>query len=296
LELAKAEADRATADLSTKSEQFNKDRRTLRAELSQLQTQHELLIQKHAATESRLQTLQHTHTTQSQQLVHAQTMVQDLRGRIAEQEATYTGEVSNLKRLVQMMEDRENEARAIVEGIESEWASVGDRAERRELALRDELEKERHRTEVAEHRIEEMERVLERVNRGDFPLPRTGSTPSTPARNSTPDLMSQGMLGLSPTVAMASKAQRSGKTFTEVYTDFVRLQEEYARKCVEYDRMDRTLAEVLAQIEERVSIIFDESTLIFVANNGLLGTYSSATTCRIRAFAIRSNTTGGTII
>ena len=34
--------------------------------------------------------------------------------------------------------------------------------------------------------------------------------------------------------------------------DYVRLQEEYAAKCAEYDHMDRTLSSVLGQIEERV--------------------------------------------
>ena len=31
------------------------------------------------------------------------------------------------------------------------------------------------------------------------------------------------------------KMQKSGKTFTEVYADFVRLQDEFAQKCAEYD-------------------------------------------------------------
>jgi nucleoprotein TPR len=60
------------------------------------------------------------------------------------------------------------------------------------------------------------------------------------------------MMDLSPTVAMASRAQRSGRTFTEVYADHIRLQDEHAKKSAEYDRMARTLAQVLAQIEERV--------------------------------------------
>jgi nucleoprotein TPR len=41
---------------------------------------------------------------------------------------------------------------------------------------------------------------------------------------------------------MASRVQRSGKTFTEVYADNVRLQDEYGKKLAEYDRMARTLA------------------------------------------------------
>ncbi|KAK0220271.1 hypothetical protein IW262DRAFT_1272482 [Armillaria fumosa] len=60
------------------------------------------------------------------------------------------------------------------------------------------------------------------------------------------------MVGMSPTVAMASKTEKTGKAFTEVYVDYLRLNENYAQKSAEYDHMDRTLTEVLAQIEEKV--------------------------------------------
>jgi nucleoprotein TPR len=254
MELAQQEAERASNELNAKSEQFSKDRRAMRADLSRLQAEHDALVQSSSATEGRLQALQSTHAMASQQLVRAQTTVQDLRSRLAEREATYAGEVANLKRLVELMEDRESQAKSIVESIEEEWATVGERAERREAALREEVDKAKRRTEAAERRVEDMERVLERVNRGEFPVPVPGSTPGTPMRNGTPDLMTQGMFGLSPAVAMASRVQKSGKTFTEVYADHVRLQEDHAHKCAEHDRMDRTLAEVLAQIEERVRI------------------------------------------
>jgi nucleoprotein TPR len=175
-----------------------------------------------------------------------------LSGRIAEQNATYASEVAGLRRLIEMVEAREAQSKAIVENVEQEWATVNDRADRREAALLEQVERERLRTEGAEARLEELERVLEKVNRGEFPVPAPGtSLPSTPARGLT-DLLAQGIKDLSPTVAMASRAQRSGKTFTEVYADHVRLQDEYAKKCAEYDRMSRTLAQVLAQIEERV--------------------------------------------
>ena len=181
--------------------------------------------------------------------------MQDLSGRIAEQDATYTSEVAGLRRLIEMVESREAQSKAIVENVEQEWATVNDRVDRREAALREQMERERSRTEAAEARIEELERVLEKVNRGEFPVPAPGSSlPSTPARGPA-DILTQGMMDLSPTVAMASRAQRSGKTFTEVYADHIRLQDEYARKNAEYDRMARTLAQVLAQIEERVCAI-----------------------------------------
>jgi hypothetical protein len=102
-------------------------------------------------------------------------------------------------------------AKAIVENVEQEWATVIECVGRREAALREQMERERSRTEAAEARVEELERVLEEVNRGEFPVPAPGSpVPSTPARGST-DILTRGMMDLSPTVVMASRAQRSGK-------------------------------------------------------------------------------------
>lgn len=147
-----------------------------------------------------------------------------------------------------MMEEREKQAKEIVSEIEKEWAGVGEKSERREATLREEVERERKARENAEKRVDHLESVLDRMGRGELPIP--GHTPVTPLRSSDP--VNEAMMALSPTVAMASKAQRSGKTFTEVYADYVRLQDEYAKKSAEYDRMDDTLSDILAQIQQRV--------------------------------------------
>ncbi len=196
-----------------------------------------------------------------------------------------------------MMEEREAQAKAIVDSIEKDFAGVGDRAERREAVLREEIENQKQRAEEAERRVEELQAVLDRMDRGEFPIPAFAgsiSQPGTPARGistpvrmgSSPDILSQGIIGLSPTVAIASRAQRGGKSFTEVYSDYIKLQDEYSRKCAEYDHMDRTLSAVLAQIEERVcsyvSCLIAESCLYL-----LLGPDSVPATCRVRAAAVR---------
>ena len=199
--------------------------------------------------------MQSAQTASTQQLTQALTKVQDLQGQLAEQEAAFTAEVSGLKRLVTIMEEREKQAKNIVESIEREWADVGDRAEQREDALRTETEKERRAREEVEKRLEQLETVMERMHQGELPIAgRNTSVPSTPRASGSNDYATEAMLGMSPTVAMASKVQKGGKTFTQVYADYVRLEEEYARKCAEYDHMDRTLSDVLAQIEERVRV------------------------------------------
>jgi hypothetical protein len=105
---------------------------------------------------------------------------------------------------------------------------VGEKAERREAMLKAEMERERKECEQAEKRFEQLENVVERMGRGELPVPGHGASSTSMRGLGDLDLMTDGMMGLSSIVAMASKAQQTGKTFTEVYADHVRLQEEYA--------------------------------------------------------------------
>ncbi|KAA1479053.1 hypothetical protein DENSPDRAFT_892679 [Dentipellis sp. KUC8613] len=259
LQLAKDEAERSSTELTAKSDEFAKCRHANHAKLSSLQSAHDALVQTHTWTEGTVRTLQSANTAQSQQLAQALAHVQDLTSRLAEQEATYASEAAGLHCLVEMMEECEAQAKSIVENIENEWAGVGEHAERREAARPAEAEHECKRAESAEDKIEEMEHVLEHMNRGEYavPLPCAGAnsngsmfeTPSMPVRNGANDPVLQGMMMLSPSVAMASHAQKGGKTFTEVYTELIRMQEQYSKKSDECNHLDRTLQSVLAQIE-----------------------------------------------
>lgn len=154
-----------------------------------------------------------------------------------------------MKRLIVLLEDREKQAKEIVQTIETQWASVGEKTGKREAELQQQIDRESRLREEAEKRVETLETVIHRMGRGELPLP--GTPFRTPGGVDNLD----GMMGLSPTVALASRSQRGGKTFTEVYADYVKLQAEYSSKCLEHEQMERTLTNVLAEIEERVCFI-----------------------------------------
>jgi len=264
LELAQAEAKRNSDELNTKIDEFTKYRRTKHAELTELQAAYDSLTQTAESTQVSLNALQSTNSAQSHQLTQALSKVQDLTGQLAEQETKFANEASSLKRLVSLMEEREKQVKETVENLENEWAGVGQKAEAREAALKDEIAKEKRGREQAEKRIKNLETVIEGMGRGELATPARNSLPATPMHiPGTPgDLFNDGLGSLSPTIAIASRTQKSGKTFTEVYTDFVKLREDYAKKVMECDHMERTLQEVLAQIQERVSIVL-LSVLLF---------------------------------
>ena len=167
-----------------------------------------------------------------------------------------------MKRLHTMLEARDGERQKIVESVEAGHTEVLERAARREAVLQEEIEAQKERAEQAEQKVAELREVVGKIDRGEFPVPGTspGSVPVTPMRGvgspmvGSSSFMSPGLMDLSPTVAITSRAQKGGKTFTEVYADYVKLQEDFARKCVEYDQVAETLHAVMGELEQRVRV------------------------------------------
>lgn len=253
LQLAQSEVERVNNELSTKSEEYGNYRRTKQAEFVTLQANLSDVTQNYSSSQATLKALQSSYTSQTHQLTQALTKVQDLTGQLAEQEAIYSTEAKSLRRLVEMLEDRERQTKVILDGIEQQFNEEAEKMEARQAALKAETEKEKKGREAAENRIEQLERVLNKMERGELAIPGRGSAVmSTPSRR-TSGVVDDGVMGLSPTIAMASKVQKSGKSFTEVYTAYVQLQDDYDKKCVEYARMEEALASTIAQVEERVS-------------------------------------------
>ncbi|KAJ4482315.1 hypothetical protein J3R30DRAFT_3402901 [Lentinula aciculospora] len=256
LQLAHSEVERVNAELTKKSEEYGSYRRTKQAELVALQSSLNDVTQNHSSAQATLKALQASYTTQTHQLTQALTKVQDLNGQLAEQEATYSTETKSLRRLIEVLEAREKQAKEFVENMERDWAGLGERADEREAIIRADVEKQRHAREEAENKIEQLEKVLDKMGRGELPVPGRGDM-RTPSRRTSGvfDEVHDGLMGLSPTIAMVSKAQKSGKSFTEVYADYVRLQDQYEKKCAECQHMQNTMENIVAKLEERAPVL-----------------------------------------
>ncbi len=179
-----------------KTDEFAKYRRTKHAGIATLQASFD--TQSTSSSEASLKALQSAHTAQGHQLTQALSRAQDLTGQLAEQEARYSNEISGLKRLVSMMEEREQQTKEIVDNIEHEWATVGEKAERRGATLR---------------------------GKHDRSQPYCCDGQQGPAFRQN------------------------------IYRRVCGLHSTPRRIREEYDHMDRTLSSVLAQIEERVSVL-----------------------------------------
>lgn len=168
LRLAQDRSQQLLADLAMKAEEFAVYRRKQDAEITQLRTAHDLLVQTHAATEQSLTILRECHAKHDHELTQALMSIQALKCRLADQEATYSSETARMKHLIELLEAREAQAKTVVEMVEAECARAGEQFERSEVALEEELMTQRLRAEEAECRVERLQGLLEQCDLGKY--------------------------------------------------------------------------------------------------------------------------------
>lgn len=212
------------------------------------------LTQDNASLESRLGQIQKTFRAQETQLVESLSKVEALQGEISQQAASFRAESETQKRLAELMDRRNEDSRRRVEEIEREWDTVLAKAAENENKLKDELARERKRGEDLETRLEELRAATERFGPANDMLSTPGALrfatpgPGTPGVSGSPGFI------LSPTASLATKLQRSGRSYTEVYADYVKMGDELTKQKEENRRLSSALAQILADIEERVCV------------------------------------------
>ncbi len=236
------------ADINSKSEEFTKYRREKHAELVNLTSQLDSLNATFTATQSSLEAVQQAYSNQSRQLTQSMQKIADVEARLADQTASYRTEIANQTRLIELLESRNEQARARVEEVENEWERMVKTAEEREAKLTGEVDKQRTRGDRLELILEELQ--SERRQTADDSIAvleesRALDSTGAPTRE-------RAVFSLSPAAGVAARLQKSGKSFTEVYSEYVKLREELNASQSEERRIRELLSQVLADIEERV--------------------------------------------
>ena len=250
-------------ELSAQLTRYSDLRRTRTEEVSSLQSK---LDQKTSAFDretERARTLQAASAHMERKLSEALEQVRDLSSAEASNARAFADEMAVCKDLLAQYERIADEAKARVEEIEKEEDSVRREVSKREEVLLAQTERERERAEAAEAKVEELEGVLARVQSGELSMNMSADasfirdgTPGTPGPNTSMRMMGTGNMSglmLSPTASIVSKLQRGGRSITEVYADYVRLQKELAKERQEKARLETTLSDIYNEIEDRVS-------------------------------------------
>ncbi|KAF8340345.1 uncharacterized protein EI90DRAFT_3035253 [Cantharellus anzutake] len=249
--LLREENQRHMVEFNALQESSTTERRSKHAEIVKLQSEVDTLTQENASIESRFSTLQKAHRAQETQLMESLSKGRALQAELSQQTAQFRAESGTRERLVELMDRRNDESRRRVEEIEREWDAVLAKASATEDSLREELMKERQRNEELEARLQELRIAGERIGPADGMSTPVGGRLIT----STPGSSSSPFLSLSPTASLATRLQKSGRSYTEVYADYIKMGEELTRQKEETRRLETALAQILSDIEERAPLI-----------------------------------------
>lgn len=149
----------------------------------------------------------------------------------------FNTEMGALRRLVDMLETRDAERKKRMEEVERGLEEERSGKQVRESQLIQEVEKERERFDALETRCHELRQALERGGNGFG----AEDTPSS--------------FDLSPSAQMAVRLQKTGRSYAEVYGEYVAMQEDLANERAESKRLRDCLNQILGDIEERVRLL-----------------------------------------
>lgn len=246
--------DKLNNEYSEQLTRYAELRRARAEEISTLQIKLDQKTADHDREAERARSLQAAHGDLERKLQETLEKNRDLQSNETANARAFQEEMQICKDLLKQYEKIADEAKARVADIENEEEAIRTELAKREESLLAQTERERERAENAERKVEELEEVLQRMQVGEFSMADTSfgraRTPMSPGPGA-------GMtsLMLSPTASIVSKFQRGGRSVTEVYADYVRLQKELQTEKQEKARLETTLNDIFNEIQDRAPIL-----------------------------------------
>ena len=233
------------AELERGRSEWSSYRREKHAEIAQLQSQLESKTLEEKNSRTSYETLKKVHEQLKEK--HNETIAElaKVREELVTNEGNFTTEMASMRRLVELMEKREEERKKRVEDVEKALEEERNSLAEKEDELRDQLLQERERGDSLEVKYQDLREALERGNGqrdgGDY-IP---GTPGSVASDS---------FALSPSAQRAVRGQKNGRSYAEIYGEYIKMEEELAKERAETKRLGEILAQILGDIEERVSL------------------------------------------
>ncbi|BGP11538.1 Protein mlp1 [Rhodotorula toruloides] len=251
------EADKSflTSELERGRAEWSTYRHEKHEELVQLREQLETKTIEERAAKSSLEGLRKAHETLEKR--HEETIAElaKVRGELASSENQFATEMSSMRRLVDLMEKREEERKKRVEDVEKALEEERAALQEKEEELKDQLLQECERADSLESRNAELREALERGNSFTF---ANGVRDSSVAPGSPSGSIASGSFALSPSAQLAVRGQKSGRSYAEIYGEYIKMEEELARERAETKRLGEVLTQILGDIEERAPLLHEQ--------------------------------------
>ncbi|BGP27784.1 nucleoprotein TPR [Rhodotorula toruloides] len=251
------EADKSflTGELERGRAEWSTYRQEKHEELVQLREQLETKTIEERAAKSSLEGLRKAHEALEKRHEEAIAELANIRGELASSENQFATEMSSMRRLVDLMEKREEERKKRVEDVEKALEEEMGALQEKEEELKDQLLQERERADSLESRNAELREALERGNSFTF---ANGVRDSSVAPGSPGGSVASGSFALSPSAQLAVRGQKSGRSYAEIYGEYIKMEEELARERAETKRLGEVLTQILGDIEERAPLLHEQ--------------------------------------
>ncbi|GAA6015704.1 hypothetical protein JCM11491_002452 [Sporobolomyces phaffii] len=238
------------SELERGRSEWSSYRREKHAEIAQLQSQLEAKTIDERNARTSLDTLKKVHEQLKEKHHETISELSKVREGLATNEGNFTNEMASMRRLVELMEKREEERKKRVEDVEKALEEERNALADKEDDLRDQLLQERERGDALEVRYQEVREALERGNYGH----RDGGdfVPGTPGSAISDSF------ALSPSAQLAVRGQKNGRSYAEIYGEYIKMEEELAKERAETKRLSEILAQILGDIEERAPLLQEQ--------------------------------------
>jgi len=233
------------AELERGRSEWSAYRREKHVEITRLQSELENKTIEERNSKTSLETIKKAHEQLKEKHNETTTELLKVREELGMNEGNFSTEMASMRRLVELMEKREEERKKRVDEVEKALEEERNALADKEDELRDQLLQERERGDALEVRYQELREALERGNNG----PRGGGADFAPG---TPGSIASDSFALSPSAQLAVRGQKNGRSYAEIYGEYIKMEEELAKERAETKRLGEILAQILGDIEERV--------------------------------------------
>lgn len=255
LALARKDAEWAHTELTNTTNSATTFRNNSHAEILKLQTALDTAQQSNSTLSTKISSLQSAYDSSVSRLNESNDKLTDLQTRLASEAESFRNEINTQQRLNSLLERRAEDSHRKAEDLEGQWQETLENCREREEAAQQEANEERESRERIENEKAELQVALDRLAesvgiqvRANGNGSANGSLPGTPLRGLASLPNSQMM---SPTAALAGKVQKSGISFTQIYADLAKTQEELRREKVEREKLENIVSEIEAEIQDR---------------------------------------------
>ncbi|KAJ3336968.1 hypothetical protein HDU91_001608, partial [Kappamyces sp. JEL0680] len=232
-------------ELETKSAQLQDYRKEKVDQVKHLQSDLESTVQEKNSLELRGQMLQKRVDELEVKLASKMDQLRDTENRHLVAEQQFKNEMTSQKKLTdlyihksQEFSTHNEELEELVRDLESKLEQITEAQQQRQAAYEAQLSEHQKIQEGQELELEQLRSQLRIIN-------------SDLIQGNQADQIAQ----LSQTAAAASRLSRTGKSFTEIYSDYTKLQQELIKERSEVARLNECLNHIVAEFEQRAPLI-----------------------------------------